>query len=120
MRQIGENLPFQSANHGSWRHGNDEILTVFAVTFRPTPVTTVVGAAMGMIFEREQRGSAKRRFEIDVATVSPVASVRTTLGDVGFSAKRNRTGAAITCLEVDLGLINERGHDVLRRCLGVC
>jgi hypothetical protein len=81
-------------------------------------MTTVVGPAMGMVLEREQRGRAKGRFEVYVATVATIATIGTTLGDMCLAPKRHSTSSAVAGFEVYLRLIYERGHVVLRRRLG--
>jgi hypothetical protein len=55
----------------------------------------------------DQRGDRRIRLEDDIAAAAAVASVGTASGHVSFSAEGHASRAAVTCLDVNLYLIDE-------------
>ena len=89
--------------------------------FLPEPWVPLVGPAVGMVAEGEQRGHVAVGDQPDVAALAAVAAVGPALGHVRLAAERDAAGAAVAAPHVELALVDESGHDaaaygVHRRC----
>jgi hypothetical protein len=70
-----------------------------------------VGSPVGMVAKTVQGGDVAVGDQPQRTARTAVASVRTTFGDVRLPAERHHSGAPVTCLDVDLGFVDESGHE---------
>lgn len=111
MHQIGQHHAIEIVDHGALGNVDDEIIGPGSMLLLPLTVGAALGPTVGMVLERQQRGDVAIGHEPDIAASATVATVRTTLGDMGFASKRHTAGAAIAAPNIQLAFVDESGHD---------
>ena len=71
----------------------------------------VGGTSKRVIAEAQQRRLVHRGHEPDIPTVTAVAPIGATAVHMGLPAPRHRPGSPITSARVQLGLVDEAGHE---------
>ena len=87
-----------------------QVVAATPCSFLPLPWTPLLGAAVRMVAEGEQRGDVAVGHEPDVAALAAVAAVRPAHGDVGLPPERDAARAAVAAAHVQLRLVDELGH----------
>ena len=73
-------------------------------------VDAVVGPAVRVVAEGQQRGDVVVGDQPHVAALAAVAAVRAAEGDRTLAAERHAAGAAVATAHVQLALVDELGH----------
>jgi hypothetical protein len=108
--QVRDDLAAGISDDRSLGNGHLQVGSGLAVAALAHPVRPVVGPTVGMVSKAVEGRDVAVGHQPDAAAVTPIAAVGTTLGDVRFPAKRDRTRSTITCFDMDLGFVDERGH----------
>ena len=74
------------------------------------PWTPLLGPAVRVVAERQQRGHVVVGDEPDVAALAAVAAVRAAEGDRTLAPERHAARAAVAAAHVELALVDELGH----------
>ena len=93
------------------RNGHDKVLPAGPVPLGTRAVYAVGGPTEGVVTESEQRGLVHRGHEPHVPAVTTVAPVGATAVHMGLPAPRHRTGPPVPGACVQLGLVDEAGHE---------
>ena len=93
------------------RDGHDQVLPPGPVLLGTRAVHAIGGAPEGVVPETEQRRLVHRRHEPHVPAVTAVTPIRAPAVHMGLSAPRHRPGSPITSARVQLGLVDEAGHE---------
>ena len=99
--------PVERRHHRALGHGDDEVVPAGPVALLALPVGAVLGPAVRVVPEGEQRRHVAVGDEPDVAAVAAVAAVGPALGDVGLPAERHAAGAAVAAPDVHAHLVDE-------------
>jgi hypothetical protein len=94
-------------NNRTKRHADDNILAAFAGFVPPHATLAVLRLVFPQVPEIDQRVQSRITLEIDAAAPAAIPTVRTTVLDVLFPAKRCRTVAALAGMDFDIGFVNE-------------
>ena len=108
--EVGDHGPFGIGDGRAEGNRYHEIASPGTVLAPAGPVTAVFGPAERVVTERQQRGHVVIGHQPDVAAVTPVAAVGTSIGDVGLPSERDAPGSPVATTHVDLGLVDEGGH----------
>ena len=73
-------------------------------------MAAVGSLAMGVITKSQQRGYVTVRDQPDRSAITAVATVRSTLGDMGFTSEGNAARATITGLYMQVAFVDEVRH----------
>ena len=92
------------------RHLQNQIFTAFSVATRSLAVCATFRTKMVLEAIVDQGRQLRRSLDHHVAATTAVATVRTTLGHVGFAPKGHATSAAISALDVDSADIGKLRH----------
>ena len=115
VQQFGEQLAAVEVGHdGALGHRDLERLPALAVLVLALAVHPVVGAAVRMVAERQQRRHVVVGDEPDIAALAAVAAVRTALHDRTLASERHAARAAVTAAYVELAFVDELGHQSQR------
>jgi hypothetical protein len=87
-----------------------EVLTAGTVAVLAAPVSTAGALAMRVISKREQGCNVSVGHKPDRPTITAVAAVRATHCDVSLTPERDRPGATVTGLNIDIALVDKGGH----------
>ena len=108
LGQIGEHGLFVVVEDLSPdRHAQHEIAALGAGLVGAGAATAFLGTKMLLITVVDQRVQIVRRLEGDVAALAAIAAIRPAELDELLAAKAHGTAAAVTALQVDLGLVEE-------------
>ena len=113
MDELGEQLVRVQVEHrGTHRHGDLERLAAAAVEVLALAVDAVVGSAVRVIAERQERRHVVVGDQPHVAAVAAVTAVRAADGDGTLAPEADTARAAVTTASVQLALVDELGHFV--------
>ena len=112
-------LDVEVAHHGAAalthdradRDGHHQVLAPGAVPLGARAVHAVGGTAERVVTEAEQRRLVHRGHEPHVPAVTTVAAVGATAVHMGLPAPRDRPGSPVAGARVQLGLVDEAGHE---------
>src|SRR5437588_11425790 len=108
--QIGQRLAVLAAHDGALGHLHHRVGTPGSVPALPLAVAALLGPAMGVVPEGQQRGHVPVGHQPHVSAGAAVAAVRAAAGDVGLTPEADGARAAVAPLDVELGLVRELGH----------
>ena len=110
-KQFGEQFAAVEVGHdGALGHRDLDRRPALAVLILALAVNPVVGAAVRMVPERQQRRHVVVGDQPDVAALAAVAAVRTAHHDRALASERHAARAAVTAAHVELALVDELGH----------
>src|SRR5438477_8642960 len=92
---------------GPDRHPQHEIAALGAGLVGAGAATAFLSPKMLLIMVVDQRVQIVRRLEHDVAALAAIATIRPAKLDELLAAKAHGAAAAVTALQVDLGLVEE-------------
>ena len=95
------------AHHRPRWHRDDQIVAPTTVAPLAAAVGAVARLTVRVIPEREQGAHVVVGDQPDVAAASAVAPVGSSAGNVGLAPERHRARAPVTCLDVELRLVDE-------------
>ena len=113
--EVDQEFALAAVDHGPDRYDDDLVLAPRAVLAFGGAVLAVGRPPKGVVAKSQQRGLIVVGHDPDVAALTAVAAVRTTLGDVGLAAKTDAAGPAVARFGVQLGEIDEGGHTFILR-----
>src|SRR5437868_1640465 len=106
--QIGEHgLLIVIEDLGPDRHAKHEVATLGARLIGAGATAAFLGPEMLLIAVIDQRVQIVGRLEDDVAALAAIAAIGPTELDELLAAKAHRAAAAVTALQIDLGLVEE-------------
>ena len=108
--QVGQHLAAGVADDGALRNRHFEVGSGLPVATLAHAVGAVARPAVGMIPEAVEGRHVAVGHQPDAAPIAAVPAIGATLGDVGLPSKRDRSGSAVTRLDVNLCFVDEPGH----------
>ena len=96
-------------NHRTTRHVNIDVLTVSAMTFITSTITTMLSKEVTLIFEVQQRPVVVVAAKIDASSTSAIATVRSTIRLVLHVAQVHGAFTTLTRAAIDFYIIYEIG-----------
>ena len=109
--QVGQQFAgVQIAGDGAFGNSHLQRLAPLAVLVLALAVHAILGPAVGMVAEGEQRRDVAIGDQPDVAALAPVAAVRSAHGLGTLTAERHTAGTAIAAAYIQLRFIDEPAH----------
>jgi hypothetical protein len=105
--EVREDVASERADESPFGDRHDKITTVATVALRPAAVRAVLGTAMWVVPEGQERHRGASRLDVDVTSRPGISAIGSSTRDVRLTPEGHRAGSTVPRFHVDLGLVDE-------------